>query len=112
MFSKMLENSSSSFVVEGEVVLGMNTHIVHIDLKPFLGNHVCANVVHKCLEGGGHIGEAEEHDCWFVKPKGGDEGCFPLVLFSQLDVVISPLYIELGEEGGVLHVVNEFQDKR
>ena len=99
-------------MVEGKVILGVNTHVVHIDLEPFLSNHVHTDVVHKCLEGGRCIGEAKEHNCWFIESQGGDEGCFPLVFFSQPDVVISPLYIELGEEGGVFHVVNEFWDER
>ena len=99
-------------MVEGKVILGVNTHVIHVNFEPFLCNHVSTNVVHEHLEGGGCVGEAEEHDHRFVKSQRGDEGRFPLVFFPQLDVVVPPSYIELGEEGGVLHVINKFQDER
>ena len=89
----------------------MDTHVIHVDLEPFFCNHVCTDVVHKRLEGGGWVGESKEHDCWFVKSQGGDERCLPLVLFSQSDVVVSPLYVKLGEEGRVLHVVDKFRNE-
>ena len=81
MFPESLENASGPFMVEGEVVLGMNAHIVHIDFEPFLCNHVCANVIHERLESGGCVREAKEHNHRFVKSQGGNEGHFPLVLF-------------------------------
>ena len=65
MFPKTLEDSSGSFVVEGEIILGVDVHVVHVDLKPFLSDHICAYVVHKCLEHGGCVGESKEHDSWF-----------------------------------------------
>ena len=68
-------------------------------------------MVHECLEGGGCVGEAKEHDRRFVKSKRGNEGRFPLILFSQLNIIISPPYIEFGEKGGILHVVDEFRDE-
>ena len=40
MLSKVLENSSGLFVVEGEIVFGVDSHIIHVDLKPLLRNHV------------------------------------------------------------------------
>ena len=45
MFPESLENSFGSFVVEDEVVLGVNTHVVHVDFKPFFCDHVCADIV-------------------------------------------------------------------
>ena len=65
MLLKVLENSLGSFVVEGEVVFGVDSHIIHVDLKPLLCDHVWANVVHERLESGGCIAEAKEHDGWF-----------------------------------------------
>ena len=41
----------------------------------------------------------------------GDEGCFPLVSISDADVVVSPLYIKLGEDLGILYLVNEVLDQ-
>ena len=65
MLPQALENSLGSFVVEGEIVFGVDSHIVHVDLKPLLSNHVCADMVHERLEGGGCIAKPEEHDGWF-----------------------------------------------
>ena len=84
----------------------MNTHVIHVDLKPFFHDHVSANVIHERLEHRGCIGEPEEHDCGFEQSKGGDECCFPLVFFPKSNVVISPSDVELGEECRVLHVIN------
>ena len=39
-----------------------------------------------------------------------DEGHFPLVSISDADVVVSPLNIELGEDLGIFHLVNEVLD--
>ena len=41
----------------------------------------------------------------------GDECCFPLVSISDADVVVSPLYIKLGEDLGILYLVNEVLDQ-
>ena len=68
-------------------------------------------MIHECLEGGWGVAEAKEQDSGFKESHQGDKGCFPLILFSEADVVVSPSYVELGEYGGILHVVNEFQDK-
>ena len=40
----------------------------------------------------------------------GDEGRFPLVPILDVDVVVSPLDIELGKDLGVFHLVDEVLD--
>ena len=89
----------------------MDTHIVHIDLEPFLRDHVRTNVVHECLESGRRVGESEEHDRRFVEPQGSDKCCFPLVFFPKSDIIIPPTYVKLGKDGRVFHVVNKLWDK-
>ena len=68
MFPELLKNPSGSFMVEGKIILGVNAHVVHVDFKPFFRDHVCTDMVHERLEGGGCVGETEEHDCWFIEP--------------------------------------------
>ena len=68
-------------------------------------------MVHEGLEWRWCITEPKEHHCWFKKPQGYDEGSFPLVFFTNADVVIAPSDVELCEEGGALHVIDEFRDK-
>ena len=106
-----LEYPSGSLMVKGEVILGVDSQVIHIDLEQFFGEHICENIVHECLEGGWGIAEAEEHDHGFKKSHWGDEGGFPLVLFSKVDVVVAPSYVKHGEYGGIFHVVDEFRDK-
>ena len=50
------------------------------------------------------VGSNSPHD-------GGNECSFPLVLFPDADVVISPSDVKLGEQSGLLHIIDEFWDK-
>ena len=98
-------------MVEGYIILGVDSHIIHVDFKPLLWEHICKDVIHECLECGGSIAESEEHDGGFEESHGGNESGFPLVLLSDANVVISPMSVELGEQGGFFHVINEFRDQ-
>ena len=53
MFSDSLEHPSGAFVMEGHIILGVDSHIVHIDLKPLFWEHIHEDMVHESLEGGG-----------------------------------------------------------
>ena len=68
-------------------------------------------MVHECLESGGCIAEAKEHDGRFKQSQRGYEGGFPLVLLMKADVVVSPTYVKFGEDSGVFHIINELQDQ-
>ena len=98
-------------MVEGKVIFGVDTDVVHINFQPLFSYHVGEDVVHKGLECRWCIAKPEEHHCWFEKSQGGDEGSFPLVFLMNADVVIAPSDVKLCEEGGILHVINEFRDK-
>ena len=98
-------------MVEGNVVFGVDAQVIHVNFQPFLPQHVGENVVHECLRCGGSIAKSEEHDSGFEESHGSDEGSFPLILFPNVDVVVSPTNVELGEQGGLLHVINEFWDE-
>ena len=63
-------------------------------------------MVHEGLECQRSIAEAEKHDCGFIETKGSNECGLPLIFFMNANVVISPSDIELGEEGGVFHVID------
>jgi hypothetical protein len=75
----------------------MDAKIVNVDLEPAFSNHVGENTIHKRLEGERTITEPEEHYSGFEETKRHDEGAFPLVLFLDSDIVVSPTYIKLGE---------------
>ena len=99
-------------MVEGKVIFDVDTNVVHINFQRFFCYHVGEDVVHKGLECRWCVAKPEEHHCWFEESKGSDKSSFPLVFFTNVDIVIAPLDVELCEEGGILHVVNEFWDKR
>ena len=98
-------------MVKGKVPLSMDAKIVHINFKPSFSNHISEDVIHKCLECGWGIVEAEEHYCGFKEPEGSDECSLPLISLMDSNVVVPPTNIKLGKKGGVLHVINEFRDK-
>ncbi|KIJ57656.1 hypothetical protein HYDPIDRAFT_104008, partial [Hydnomerulius pinastri MD-312] len=64
------------------------------------------DVVHHRLERRRGIGKAEEHDRWLEEPAVGPKGGLPLVSFFDTDVVVSPAYVQLGEDFGVLEFIH------
>ena len=102
---------ASPFMVEGKVIFGVDTNVVHINFQSLFSYHVSEDVVHKGLECRRCIAKPKEHHCWFEKSQGCDKGGFPLVFLTNADVVIAPSDVELREEGGILHVIDEFRDK-
>ena len=77
---------------------GIDEKIIHIDNKPSFGNHIAEGVVHETLEGGGGVGESEEHHSWLEEPLMGNEGCFPLVTVLDSYVVVPPSDVELSKD--------------
>ena len=63
-------------------------------------------MVHEGLESWWGIAETEKHDCGFIEAEGSDEHSFPLIFLLNANVVVTLLYIKLGVEGGVLHVID------
>ena len=106
MLTKGKQDSLGTFVMKGKVSLGMDAQVVHIDLQPTFSNHIGKDVIHKQLKSGWPIAEPKEHNSGFKEPERGDERSFPLVFLANVDVVESPLDIELGKDSGVFHVVN------
>ena len=111
MFSESLEHSSGAFMMEGDVILGVDSHIIHVDLKPLLWKHIRENVVHEGLKGGGGITESKEHDRWFEESHGSDESSLPLIFLLDANIVIFPTNVKFGEQGGFFHVVDELGDQ-
>ena len=98
MFPKLLEYTPHSFVMETQVVLGVDAEVVHVDLQPLFPEHVGEDMVHERLERGGCVAESKEHDGGFEESHGSDESSFPLVFFSNTDIVVSPANVKFGEQ--------------
>ena len=99
-------------MVESKVIFGVDTNVIHINFQPFFCYHIGKDMVHKGLECRWCIAKPKEHHCRFKKSQGGDKGSFPLVFFTNADVIIVPSDVEFHEEGGILHVVDEFRDEQ
>ena len=112
MLSESLEHTLGALMMESYIILGVDSHVVHVDLKPLLWKHICKDMVHESLEGGGSVAEPKEHDGGFKESHGGDESGLPLIFLSDVNVVISPTNVKFGEQGGFFHVVDEFGDQR
>ena len=90
----------------------MDAKVIHVDLQPFFPDHIGEDMIHECLECGWCVTKSEEHDGGFEEPHGGDESCFPLVFLPNANVVVSPADVELGEQGRLFHIIDQFWDKR
>ena len=99
-------------MMEGNVVFSVDAEVVHVDFQPFLSQHVGEDVIHECLEHGGSIAESKKHDSGFEESHGGNESGFPLILLLDVNVIISPMNVEFGEQCGLLHIIDEFWDER
>ena len=55
MLSESLEHTLGVLMMESYVILGVDPHVVHVDLKPLLWKHICEDMVHESLEGGGTL---------------------------------------------------------
>jgi|SRR5712671_3737666 len=84
--------------VEYWVVGGCDQHVIHVHHEPALSDFVLEYGVHHGLEGGGGVGEAKEHNRWFIQSFVCDEGGFPFITFLDAHIVIAPMDIKLGEE--------------
>jgi hypothetical protein len=77
-------------------VFGVNGHIVHVYCQPFFGDVICKYEIYHSLECCQGVGESEEHYGWFEEALVGDKCHFPLVSFSDPNVVIAPSYVKFG----------------
>ena len=111
MFLKSLEYLPGVFMMKGDVIFGVDPQVIHVDLYPFLLQHVHKNIIHECLKCRGGIAKSKEHDCGFKESHGGNESGFPLILLLDADIIVFPANVKFGEQGGLLHVVDEFQNE-
>ena len=85
--------------------------VVHVDDEPSFSNHVSEGVVHKSLEHCGGVGKSKEHYHWFEEAFVCDEGSFPLMAIFDANIVVSPVDVKLGEQFGILELVDKVRDE-
>ena len=91
--------------------LSENEDVIQIDHHYTIGDEVLKDPVHHSLESSWTIGQAKEHDKWFIKASVGPESSFPFITFLRLDIIKTPTDIKLSEVPGPLQLVNELGDK-
>ena len=84
----------------------MDAQVIHVDFEPLFSCHIGEDVVHKCLKSQWDITETKEYDSGLEAAEGSDECGLPLIFLLNVDVIVSPLDIELGEKGGIFHVID------
>jgi hypothetical protein len=70
-------------------------------------NDIVQLLVHHCLEHGWRVPESKEHYQWFPEPVFGLKGCFVLISFFDVDIIVSLSDIGLGEYLGILDLCNQ-----
>ena len=90
-----MENFVDRFSVCHHILRGMDQNIVHVDCEPILSQFFGEYRVHHCLECSWGVCESKEHDSWFEQSLICDEGCFPLIAFLDMDVIVSPSDVKL-----------------
>ena len=107
--SESLEHPVHQFLIVFQVIFVallrsdpcVDGYVVHVDHHASFIDKVPENHVHHGLEGGGRVGETEEHDRWLVEPFVGDERRFPSIFWFNEHLVIPPLDIDTGEHRAV-----------
>ena len=89
----------------------MDPQVIHIDFEPTFSDHVSKDMIHECLKSRRSVAEAKEHYGGFKEAERSDECRFPLVFLPDANVVIAPSNIELGEQCGVLHIIDQLRDE-
>ena len=87
----------------------MDDDVVDVAFDMFV-QEVVEEEIHGALECRWGVHEAERHDHEFVCFKWSVESCSGDVFRFDADLVISTEEVELGEDGGALHVVDCFVD--
>jgi len=90
----------------------VNGQVVHVHRQPSLRDLSTEDHVHHHLEGSGGVSQPKEHNRRFEESFGSKERCLPFVAFFDADVVVSPSYIEFGEEGAPSKAVDSLRYKR
>jgi hypothetical protein len=84
----------------------VDCNAIHINGEPALGYLFAEYCVHYHLKGSGGIGELKEHYGRFEEALWCKEGSLPFVPWLNLNVVVSPANIKLGEKGAAAEAID------
>ena len=93
-------------------LFGVNYSIIHVAREDSSIYPRSEFRVNHRLEHCRGVRQAKKHDRWFEEALGCEEGSFPFVAFSDLDIVISLSDVELREQGAAHQSINNFGYQR
>jgi hypothetical protein len=108
--SQLVEYAIDARLVEVNVVMCCNEHVIHVDHQPSQKDFFGKDCIHHHLESCWGVGQPKKHYRWFEKALVHHEGHFPFISCFDTDVVVPPSNIELGEQGVVSYLVDELWD--
>src|SRR5713101_1853083 len=91
---------------------GGNEDVVHIDEYKSCVNEILEEFIHHRLESCRRVGKTKEHHQGFKHSFVHLEGSFPFITFLDSNIILSPSYIELGEDLHILQFINDIRNKR
>ena len=97
MLTEDVEDSHYNFVVLFPGLAAEDEDVVHIDGHYSFINEFLEDVIHRRLKCGGTVHEPEEHDQRFEKASVHLKNGLPLISFFDLNVVVSPVNVQLSE---------------
>src|SRR5713101_7644499 len=92
--------------------LGGNDNVIHIDEYKSCVNEILEEFIHHRLECCRRVGKIKEHHQGFKHSFVCLEGNFPFISFLDSNIVVSPLYIKLGEDLCILQFIDNVRNKR
>ncbi|KDQ25396.1 hypothetical protein PLEOSDRAFT_1045877, partial [Pleurotus ostreatus PC15] len=92
--------------------LGVDQNVIQIDNDHTFHNELPEEVVHHGLEGRRAVGQSEEHYQQLEESARSPKHGLPLVTLLDLDVVETPLDVELGEVASVPEFIHQVRDER
>ena len=86
--------------------------VIQVDTDYTLGDEILENDIHHGLEGGRAVSETEEHHQRFKESSVGAECGLPFITFLDVDIVVPPVDIELGEVACTLETIDKVGNER
>jgi hypothetical protein len=80
--------------------------VIEIDQDNFLHDKVLEDLIDHSLECGQTIGETKLHYQGLKEASIYAECCLPLIALTDMDIIVSPAHVELGEIASTLEAMD------
>lgn len=80
------------------LIHAVDQNVVYVNSHLSSCDQICKDCIHEGLECRRRISETEVYNAWLEGFVVGDERCFPLVCLLDLNVIVTPPDVKLGED--------------